>query len=69
MGGNHKGLGNVTPAAEFNFLTDPEAAHIVLSSFRGPICMLPWEPCLDLDISYVSEKLTVGLVGFGFLSF
>jgi Inosine-uridine nucleoside N-ribohydrolase len=57
MGGNHKGVGNVTPAAEFNFLTDPEAAHIVLGGFHGPICILPWEACLGIDISYVSIKL------------
>lgn len=55
MGGNHKGVGNVTPAAEFNFLADPEAAHIVLAGFRGLIYVLPWEACLALKIPYVSK--------------
>lgn len=32
MGGGVRDLGNVTPAAEFNFHTDPEAARIVLRS-------------------------------------
>lgn len=36
------GLGNWTPAAEFNMLADPEAAHVVLSS-GVPITMLPLE--------------------------
>ncbi|KAI5705450.1 hypothetical protein M8J75_015156 [Diaphorina citri] len=60
MGGNHKGVGNVTPAAEFNFLTDPEAAHIVLGGFHGPICILPWEACLGIDISYEWRYDTLG---------
>jgi len=32
MGGTGDGVGNVTPAAEFNFWADPEAARIVLRS-------------------------------------
>lgn len=31
MGGAY-GLGNLSPAAEFNFLADPEAAHVVFTS-------------------------------------
>ncbi|XP_061395305.1 nucleoside hydrolase-like [Musca vetustissima] len=47
MGGNHQGVGNYTRAAEFNFYSDPEAAHIVLSKSKCPITILPWEPCMD----------------------
>eukprot|EP00118_Oscarella_pearsei_P000282 m.4605 g.4605 ORF g.4605 m.4605 type:complete len:318 (+) comp11009_c0_seq1:118-1071(+) len=33
MGGNIEGRGNASPAAEFNFHGDPEAAHVVLKEF------------------------------------
>ena len=45
MGGNYKGVGNVTIAAEFNFFVDPMAAHIVIEEF-GPDCptyLITWE--------------------------
>ena len=31
MGGNSRGIGNITSHAEFNFHADPEAANIVLT--------------------------------------
>jgi inosine-uridine nucleoside N-ribohydrolase len=40
--GGAMGLGNVTPAAEFNIYTDPEAAAIVFGCGR-PITMVPLE--------------------------
>ncbi|KAH8273298.1 hypothetical protein KR018_007202 [Drosophila ironensis] len=46
MGGNYQGVGNSSRAAEFNFHSDPEAAHTVLLKTRCPITILPWEPCL-----------------------
>ncbi|KAH8323756.1 hypothetical protein KR074_002970 [Drosophila pseudoananassae] len=46
MGGNYQGVGNSSRAAEFNFHSDPEAAHTVLLRSRCPITILPWEPCL-----------------------
>uniref|UniRef100_A0A8D9B3E1 Inosine-uridine preferring nucleoside hydrolase n=2 Tax=Cacopsylla melanoneura TaxID=428564 RepID=A0A8D9B3E1_9HEMI len=60
MGGNHKGVGNVTPAAEFNSLADPESAHIVLGTFKGPIHVLPWETCLALKLPYEWRYGTLG---------
>jgi purine nucleosidase len=44
MGGNPQGVGNVTPAAEFNFWVDPEAAHAVIASGL-PIDLVGWELC------------------------
>ncbi|XP_017035905.1 nucleoside hydrolase [Drosophila kikkawai] len=45
MGGNYQGVGNSSRAAEFNFHSDPEAAHTVLQRSRCPVTVLPWEPC------------------------
>ncbi|MCC6904821.1 MAG: nucleoside hydrolase [Anaerolineae bacterium] len=39
-----RGHGNITPAAEFNFWVDPEAARIVLRSGM-PITLLPMNVC------------------------
>ncbi|XP_034243736.1 uncharacterized protein C1683.06c-like [Thrips palmi] len=52
MGGNVRGHGNTTPAAEFNFCTDPEAAHVVLESLAStcPVQLTPWETCTDLAL-------------------
>lgn len=44
LGGNISGQGNSTPTGEFNFLHDPEAVHVVLTSTRCPITIVPWEP-------------------------
>ena len=43
MGGNYKGLGNVTMAAEYNFHFDPIAARIVLEEFVCPKYLVTWE--------------------------
>lgn len=48
------GVGNTSACAEFNFLVDPEAAHIVLNSFQCPVTVLPWEGCLE-DSLFLSK--------------
>lgn len=45
MGGTDNGVGNVTPAAEYNFYVDPEAAKIVLAA--------------GFDVSIVTWTLTL----------
>ena len=40
MGGGHE-IGNVTPAAEFNFWADPEAAAMVLSAGFAKLTLVP----------------------------
>ncbi|KAK3096700.1 hypothetical protein FSP39_002518 [Pinctada imbricata] len=52
MGGNIEGKGNTSPAAEFNFRVDPEAACIVLNEFRCPITIIPWEACLSAGFTW-----------------
>jgi inosine-uridine nucleoside N-ribohydrolase len=49
MGGTNQYLGNVTPAAEFNFWVDPEAAKIVLHSGM-PTTMVGWEVCMKYGL-------------------
>ncbi|GAB1607795.1 inosine-uridine preferring nucleoside hydrolase-like isoform X2 [Argonauta hians] len=56
MGGNYKGIGNVTASAEFNFFNDPEAAHVVLEKLSCPITMVTWELCEGMK--YPPEFLT-----------
>ncbi|MBM7571178.1 nucleoside hydrolase [Aquibacillus albus] len=49
MGGTNNYLGNITPAAEYNFYVDPEAATIVLNS-GIPITMVGWEMCVQYSV-------------------
>ncbi|MEM0117987.1 MAG: nucleoside hydrolase [Conexivisphaerales archaeon] len=49
MGGSNQYLGNVTPAAEFNFWVDPDAAKIVLHS-GAKMTMVGWEICMKYGL-------------------
>nr|XP_020456354.1 inosine-uridine preferring nucleoside hydrolase-like [Monopterus albus] len=65
MGGNTQSRGNTTSCGEFNFVTDPEAAYIVLDRYTCPTYIAAWEftckNCLpwsfhDQWLSHKSEK-------------
>jgi purine nucleosidase len=46
VGGSIRGVGLVTPAAEFNVYTDPEATAIVFDAWAG-LTLVSWETILD----------------------
>jgi purine nucleosidase len=54
MGGNANCRGNVTPAAEYNFWVDPDAAAAVLSTL--PVTLVDWGVCLR-DGHFADETL------------
>ena len=55
MGGNCEAEGNVTINAEFNFLFDPEAAHVVINRANCRLLVIPWETCYRHTIDWVSK--------------
>lgn len=64
MGGSIDGRGNTTPAAEFNFLVDPEAAAFVFAACRRAgleAVVVSWETTLAHPISMASwDNLIAG---------
>lgn len=51
LGGNYAGVGNQTMTGEFNFVSDPLAAHIVMEEYNCPIFVVPWETVLSNPFS------------------
>ncbi|XP_071489275.1 inosine-uridine preferring nucleoside hydrolase-like [Diadema antillarum] len=52
MGGNIKARGTEFWTAEFNFGSDPEAAHIVLTDTQCPTLVVPLETCISHSIDF-----------------
>ncbi|RWS18217.1 pyrimidine-specific ribonucleoside hydrolase RihB-like protein, partial [Leptotrombidium deliense] len=63
LGGNIDALGNVTPAAEFNFCFDPEAAHITLKNSQCPVTIIPWEICFYQSLPWDRYEAMISLKG------
>lgn len=62
MGGTNNALGNITPAAEYNFYTDPEAASLVLNS-GIPATMVGWEMCTDFSLMDDDDHAEIAALG------
>lgn len=62
MGGTDNGVGNVTPAAEYNFYVDPEAAAIVFNA-GFDISLVTWT--LSLAASMMTEADLAEIVAMG----
>lgn len=56
MGGVGDGVGNITPAAEFNFWVDPEAARVVLRSGL-PVRLVGWDVARRPDVLVTGADL------------
>jgi purine nucleosidase len=68
MGGAPCCEGNVTPAAEFNFWVDPEAARVVLRS-QLPIELVGWQLSRGAAVVNVAEMEDILALGTDFAHF
>lgn len=57
MGGSNNARGNITPAAEFNFYVDPDAAKIVFQA-GFDITVVPWEPLTIQDAIFSRQQMS-----------
>lgn len=62
MGGFADGFGNVTPAAEYNFWVDPDAAKLVLNSGAKPT-LVGWD--IAVKYSVVEENMYKEIAKWG----
>lgn len=42
LGGSYLGIGNVAICQEYNFYSNPDAAEIVIETFRD-VTIIPWD--------------------------
>ncbi|XP_015187490.1 PREDICTED: probable uridine nucleosidase 2 [Polistes dominula] len=70
MGGSVAGIGNFMPNVEFNFFSDPESNFIAINSTtRTPIVLLPWEVCVNHEISLKWRKNVFGKLNSTMVNF
>src|SRR5699024_8416801 len=62
IGGTNNALGNIVPAAEYNFYVDPEAAKLVLQS-GIEMTMVGWDMCADYSLMFDEEHAEIESFG------